>query len=191
MSGICSGVSPDQTCDPVMLVAQTERSGVNEQDDILDVHFRIENRSDATIPVSELAFIYFFTESRDGDPIFQEPVPLPGNLAGTDFAAQFLAVGGPDWGLALTFPNSTFELAGDGTTTGDIQVQVVMDRRGGTFPQSTDFSWPSLNDIDAFGTAYRDNSRTVVCRIVDGTWTQVWGNSHPDYPNPCSDLALP
>ena len=161
---------------------------MNEQDDILDVQFRLENRSAETIPVSDLAFIYFFFEASDQEPVFVEPVPSPGNLEVADFEAQFLFVNSDEWGVAVTFPNATYELAGAGSDTGDIHVDVVMAQGNETFVHQTDFSWPSENDILAFGDAYRDNSRTVVCRNVDGSWTQVWGNSHPEYPNSCRDL---
>jgi hypothetical protein len=197
MTGTCTGDAQDKTCVAPVVAAQTRRVQTTElrRDRVLDVEFRLQlmpREDQATVPLTELAFIYFF-----GVPVnrYQDLIDIPntGNLTASEIQLSFLEPVpnlNPHLWMAIVTFTATADLTENDRSTGDIYFRVeTPDGMGNNFyDQELDFSWPYPVSDAEFGTDFNENTRTVICRNVQGTWQREFGNSPSQIPDPCGWL---
>jgi len=190
MTGSCTGDSAEATCVAPVVVAQTRRvQGVALRgDEFLDVEFRIMLNGEGPVPLGELAFVYFYYKDTDRDQQLFD-IPATGILTADEIQVS-LVQPVENWRMAIVTFATNAELTQATLGTGDLYVQVNTPALGSSdrYDQAADFSWPELVPDTEFGTVFAENTRTVICRNVGGTWQREFGNSPSQIPDPCSWL---
>jgi hypothetical protein len=179
MSGSCDSA---KLCTDPELVVSTRR--ISDGDDPqLDVIFQIDTGG-APVPAAGLVLFYFYSSEPEELQVHHATVD-PGSLSEAEIYPEYLEFGpsgSNQWALKVSFGG---EATWD-TSSGEIHLQ-GRTQSSAYYIEENDFSWPA--DIGDFGDELQRNSRTVLCQQVADEWHQVWGNSHPEFPAPCSTLV--
>ena len=178
MSGSCD---PTKTCTEPASVVLT-RQIFDAYDARLDVQFRIDVNGDP-VPAAQLVLYYFYS-SEANEPQVHHATVDPANLDAAGILAEFVEFGpegSGNWALRVSFAGATVW----DKSSGELYLQGRTENFS-DYNQGNDFSWPV--DVPDFGDLLQRNSRVVLCQLVEQEWQQVWGNAHPDFPDPCATL---
>jgi hypothetical protein len=169
----------DGVCEPPLLVVQTEQTE-NVDDTYLDVIFRISN-SGPSVAMSDLVFLYVYSPETVRA---ETPTTVESGIVSEDeVSVRSGPVATGTFAVCVEFLGSQ-SLETDSSSE-KVYVQLQKDDSS-PYDQTNDYSWPVASDIADFGADFRDNPRTVLCQRIDGAWRQVWGNTHPDWSDPCT-----
>ena len=190
MTGSCAGESTEATCVAPVVFAQTRRVEFDFQgDEYLDVEFRLLLGGQGPVPLSELAFIYFYYKATSRPQALVD-IPTTGNLTADEILISMVEPSG-GWRMASVQFATDVELTEAAPDTGDLYFRIdtpILPPPDNRYDQVVDFSWPDQVPDAEFGTDFNENTRTVICRNVDGAWRREFGNSPPQIPDPCGWL---